>query len=146
MTSYRRNGRRTVRAGNVAIELALLLPVLVALATAVIDYGWYLSQASRVMGVTRDAARLGVTYAPDDLPAPDVVAVQHARTALEEAGIVCDASCDVEASVGIAGGVPSLTVSVAAPFEPLTGLVPVPVDMRAELTMALELRDPVPSS
>ncbi len=130
------------RRGSVAIEFALVLPLILALATAVIDYGWYFSRASRVVVATRDAARLGVTYAGDVAPTPDAVAEQRARAALQDAGIACGGDCVVTATLGTVAGMPSLTVSVSAPFVPFTGLVPVPSDMNVELTMALELRDP----
>lgn len=130
------------RRGALAIEFALVLPLLLALATAVIDYGWYLSRASRVVVATRDGARLGVTYSTDESPAPHVVAQQHARDALVEAGIPCADGCEVTATLGAVDGVPSLTLNVSAPFTPLTGLVPTPTEMRVELTMALEIRDP----
>ncbi len=129
------------RRGNVAIEFALVLPLLVALGVGIIDYGWYLSRASRVVVAVRDAARLGITYAEDDGSTPDVVAVQRAREALQEAGIACGDDCEVVAVLGAVGGVPSLTVSVSAPFVPIAGLVPTPADMSVELTMALELRE-----
>ncbi len=129
------------RRGNVAIEFALVVPLILALTTAIIDYGWYLSRASRVVVATRDAARLGVTYASDPSSTPDVVAEQRARAALQGAGIDCGADCTIVATIGAVDGVPSLSVVVAAPFTPLTGLVPVPDHMKVGLTMALELRD-----
>ncbi len=111
-------------------------------ATGIIDYGWYLNRASQVVVVTRDATRHGVTYADDVGSTPVAVAEQRVRDALEDAGLPCGADCAVSASLGAVGDVPSMSVSVSAPYSPITGLIPMPAAIKVRLTMALELRDP----
>ncbi len=144
MTSNRTvtiHSQKPKQRGSVAIELALVVPLLLVLAAAVIDYGWFISRESRVVLAVRDAARLGATYGGDAVDPPDIVAQQRAIAALGEAGIACGAGCTVTAVLGNIWDMPSLTVSVTTPYRPLTGLLPTPPELSAELTIALEIRN-----
>jgi hypothetical protein len=129
---------RGPRRGAAALEFAMMLPVVLLIISAVLDYSWYLNQATAVVNATREGARMGATV---DIPlGADAEAISHTTRALESYGIPCESSgvCTVRAAYGRVASMNALTVSVEAPFQPLFGLVPTPEVLRGELTMALE--------
>ena len=131
--------RRSARRGASAIEFALTLPLVLAVVSAVLDYGWYLTQAANVLAAVREGARYGVTVDQDD--GPETAAVNQTEAALAALGVQCGGAagdCTVDASVGQTGTLDSLTVSVEVGYIPLMGLVPTPEHLRGALTMALE--------
>ncbi len=128
---------RAARRGASAVEFALTLPILLALASAVVDYGWYLSQSINVLNSTREGLRVGAMVPYDD--GPDAEAETWTTSLLKSYGIDCEAlSCNISAAVGTVDGYDAMTLTVDIPYTAPVGVVPVPVSLQAELTMALE--------
>jgi len=129
---------RRVRRGNAAVEFALTLPLLLAIVSAILDYGWYLTQSGNVMQAVREGARLGATIDQED--GPDSEAIDHATASLRALGVPCDTAtaCNVEATILTVGGLDAITVTAEISYEPLMGIVPTPALLQGSMTMALE--------
>ena len=127
---------RGARRGNAAVEFALTLPLLLAIVSAILDYGWYLTQSGNVMHAVREGVRMGATIPQDD--GPEAEAVDQTESALRGLGIACDGGgCQVEAQLGTVGGLDSITVDAEIAFSPLLGIVPTPGTLQGSMTMAL---------
>ncbi len=124
------------RRGNAAVEFALTLPLLLAVVSAILDYGWYLTQSGSVMHAVREGARMGATIDQDD--GPEGEATDQTEAALRGLGITCEDGCSVEATLGEVAGLTSITVRAEVGFEPLMGIVPTPANLLGSMTMALE--------
>lgn len=128
--------------GAAAIEFALVLPVLIAIIVAIMDYGWFFTENSRVVAATREGVRLGVTYATDDSPTPDAAATTRINAVLTDYGF--DPS-DATITTEYVGTSPEqmLRVTVTLPYVPLVGMIPValPPNLNGSMTMLLELQD-----
>lgn len=129
---------RPRRSGNTVVELAFTLPVLLALLVGVADYGWYFLQRAAVLDAARDAVRIGVA-SPENQD-PVALALEHAQAILDAAGHDLG-DTDTEARVVDLDGTWALTVRTSRPYEPLAGLVPVPEQVSAAVTMMLEHQD-----
>jgi len=120
------------RRGGVAVEMALVLPVLLVLLVGTVDWGWFFVQQAGVVVIARDAAHAGVL----DSEAPAAAAAARASAALTASGVPATGQVvqvtETSASVG-----PVLTVAVQVTFEPLLGLVPCPEHLSARTTMRL---------
>jgi Flp pilus assembly protein TadG len=122
------------RRGSNAIEFAMLLPVLMAIVSAIVDYGWYYSEELAVIASAREGARAGaVTPMPDACAA----AITRARAALIDAGLDGDRAL-LRATTRGAAPDQVLTVTAEVPFVKLLGLVPTPGRLRAATTMRVE--------
>jgi len=131
-----RSNRRRARRGSRAVEFALILPVLLAFLFGIMDYGWFFNQQIAMSSAVRDGARAGST-APQDMGADPVLAAEQAVTrALAAAGF----RGEVAVNVILVGAAPDQAIEVAAsaPYESLTGFVPVPDYVAAQLTMRME--------
>lgn len=127
---------RLPRRGASAVEFALTLPIVMLIISAVLDYGWFLAQDANVLHAVREGARVGVAVPLDD--GPDTAAINHTTQILEVMGIGCGSGCEVTATIGTTATLDVMTVRAVIPYDPLLGIVPVPVELRSELTMALE--------
>ncbi len=126
-----RRGRR----GAYAVEFALVLPVLVAFAAGMTDWGWYFAREYEVQAAAKVCARTGASTDRDDNP---VGAAQTAgQASLTEAGR--DPSLGSVAAT-LSGTTPAelITCSVTQPLVPLIGLIPTISTMRASVTMRME--------
>ena len=133
--------RRRSRRGASALELALSLPVLTLFMSTILDYGWYLSRLNYVQQAVHYGVRAGVTVSESSSSeSATTVAKEHASDVLEGMGIACngDEDCKIEASLGTAGSLQTLTVSANLTFDPLAGLIPYPEAMNVSFTMAME--------
>ena len=126
------------RRGAAAVEFALTMPVLLVIIFGVLDYSWYIKQATDVVRATREGLRVGVTVAVD--AGPDVAAEAQVATVLSGYGMACDGSldCEIEASTTTVEGLNAVSLEVRVPYVPLIGMVPTPEFMATRLTMALE--------
>lgn len=127
---------RSDRRGSAAIEFALTLPVLITLMLAVLEYGWVFFQQSSVVNAVRDGTRVAV-QAPD-YSCVEEVANAQTRAVLARFGLDCDSipDCDIITDLNpYDDTADTLTVKVSIPYEPLTGLIPVPNHIAAEVSM-----------
>ncbi len=126
------------RRGAAAVEFALMLPVVMLIASAVLDYSWYLHRSADVLTATRDGTRFGATVEQTDDPVTS--ATDRATTSLTDMGFDCAGAsgCDIDAELDEVGGRAVLRVTLRVDYTPVIGLVPTPDDMSATLVMALE--------
>jgi Flp pilus assembly protein TadG len=116
------------------VEAGLLFPVLAFLTLAVFEYGWLVLKQHELTMVTREAARLAAM--PEATTANVNTSVQ---TMMTNAGLTYQAPTYTQ-SAGPMGGQTLLTVSITAPYPPLTGFpgLPRPTNLSATVTMNLE--------
>jgi Flp pilus assembly protein TadG len=117
------------------VEFALILPILITLFAGIVEWGWTLNQQMMVVQAAREGARAGVATPRDDDPAG--AAEARAVQSLNDMGLKGSAAV---VTANITGVYPDelLQVNLALPHEPIIGLVPIPVDLKAALTMRLE--------
>ena len=134
MISLHRSAARRRRGSN-AVEFALILPILITLFAGIVEWGWTLNQQMMVVQAAREGARAGVATPRDD--DPESAAQARVVQALNDMGLNGGAAT---VTVSIVGAYPDelLQVNLALPHEPIIGLVPIPVDLKAALTMRLE--------
>ena len=138
------------RRGAQALEFALVLPVLLALLTGVIDYGFYFFQQHSVVASVRDGARLASALSCTDFAVADIELLAEERTsnALTSAG-VDHAASEVTATVGYdialsaSTGEDVVVVTVEADIGHglIIGLVPGPSSLASTLVMRMEDQD-----
>ena len=128
------------RRGASALEFALTLPVITAILAGILEYGWYLFQLSNVVHALRDGTRIGVTVPLEDAEGPGPRAEAHTRAVLDGLGVPCTdgGGCIVAATIGVAGDVSVLTVSVEVDYDPIIGLLPSPSQLAGSFTMMLQ--------
>ena len=128
------------RRGASALEFALTLPIVMAVLTGILEYGWYLFQLSNVVHALRDGTRIGVTVPLEDEEGPIPRAEMHARSVLDGLGVPCTESggCIVRATVASAGDVEALTTSIEVDYTPIVGLLPTPALLRGDFTMMMQ--------
>ena len=133
LPSLRRCARS--RRGSNAVEFALILPILITLLAGIVEWGWTLNQQMMVVQAAREGARAGVSTPRDD--DPETAAQARVVQSLNDMGLNGSAAT---VTVTIVGAYPDelLQVNLALPHEPIIGLVPIPVDLKAALTMRLE--------
>lgn len=124
--------RRRQRRGSNAVEFALTLPVYLALFFGITDYGWYFSQRMKSSMVARDASRA----------ASLVPLGEDVESAGEAQGTTSLAAAQLQGTVDcvLAGSSPEqrVTCTTLVSFVPLIGMVPVPDNLNAALTMRME--------
>ena len=133
--------------GAQALEFALVLPVLLALLTGVVDYGYYFFQQHSVVASVRDGARYASTLNCNDFSVGEIESNAEARlsSALDGAGIdhlnsEIDAamSVDIAMSTAVGEDVVVMTVSADITTDSLIGLLPGPGSMGSTLVMRME--------
>ena len=134
MISLHRSAARRRRGSN-AVEFALILPILITLFAGIVEWGWTLNQQMMVVQAAREGARAGVSTPRDD--DPETAAQARVVQSLNDMGLNGGAAT---VTVSIVGAYPDelLQVNLALPHQPIIGLVPIPVDLKAALTMRLE--------
>ncbi len=123
------------RRGASALELALVTPVIVLLATSILDWAWYFHEQTLVLEAVHDSARKGATTNQDADPEGEALALLQQRLAawnLDSDEATLDAS--------LSGSSPDteITVSASIPFRGLTGIALTPDAVEATMTMRLE--------
>ena len=132
------NGRinRRCPRGAALVEMALVLPILLLLTFAVIEYGWLTFRASQVNQAARHGARIAVR------PAATVEEIEAAVASIMQGAGLTDYTMsitpeDPDTEVG-----DLVTVVVSVDYGPisLTGssFVPVPATIIGNVTMAKE--------
>jgi Flp pilus assembly protein TadG len=85
-------GRARTQDGAVAVEFALIVPLMLMLVFGVIDFGWMLNRDMLIDNVSRDGARVA------SLGGKFSQVCTSIRTELSNSGIVVPASCNTTAS------------------------------------------------
>jgi Flp pilus assembly protein TadG len=120
------------------VEFALVLPLLILLLCAIMDFGWIFFNKLAVANAAREAARYTAVHVNDDgvFDSSDTAAAKTA--ALASSPVLPDA---LTVCVSCADG--SVTVTVTSPTQVLTGLTSAvfggsTVDLSAASTMRAE--------
>lgn len=100
--------------GVVAVEFALVLPILIVLVAGIIEFGFALYTQEVITNASREAARAGIILGDPRPSAGEIATV--ASSYMTNLGVSCGASCvSVAGSQGNSGD--DLTVSVAVPYR-----------------------------
>ena len=123
------------RRGTVLIEAALLLPIIIFLTFAMMEYGWILLKSYQLSNAARHGARIAVRA---DSTAGEVTS--EIDTLMASAGIT-GYSTSIDPGVDVERG-ESVTVEIQIPYDDnnLVGgpLVPTPANLKASVSMAKE--------
>jgi Flp pilus assembly protein TadG len=120
----RRLGQR--RRGSAAVEFALVLPVLLLLFGAIVDFSLYVSTCHVVSRAARDGARVGAAT-PDPSGAGTelrAAAIAQAQSTMTEMGHPCSGGCTVNAEWTNTDGYWWLSVEIEYDWTPPVGVVP----------------------
>ncbi len=98
----RRTHSRRFERGAAAVEFAFVLPLLVVIVCATIDWGYYFFTREIVVNASREGARVGTLQFPDGTNVRDEV-VTAASTYLRVASLD-DARANIETDVGPPSG------------------------------------------
>ena len=132
----RRINRNDKRRGAALVEMALVLPILLLLTFAVIEYGWLTFRASQVNQAARHGARIAVRPAATAEEVEDAVAAIMNGAGLTDYTLTITPP-DPDTEVG-----DPVTVVVSVDYGPisLTGaaFVPTPETIIGNVTMAKE--------
>ena len=123
------------RRGAAAVEFVLAVPIIFLIATAVLDYAWFLNRSGDVLAAVREGARHGSTIDQDSDPVGE--AMSRTESALAAYSLPCATGCDIEAQLFEVGGLTTIAVTARVPYEPFVGLLPTPETMAGTLTLAL---------
>ena len=110
----------TQRRGAAAIELALILPVLLAMIFGIIDWSYYLYERLNVGVVANRGVRLAAGNA-----APGALATATVCEALPFYALACADGAVTTVVVSHPSG-SALELTIALPFDPPVGLIPTP--------------------
>lgn len=129
------------RRAAVALEFAMVLPILVLMLGAILELSWFISQFRVMTRAARDAARVGsVTLEGPygDGSSIEAAAEAQALTMIEEAGYACNTDCDIDAvwEQDLFDGYYYVRVSIEYPYDAFTLTLPfLGPTMTAEFTM-----------
>jgi Flp pilus assembly protein TadG len=125
------------RRGVVAVEFALVLPLLLLLLLGMFDYGWYFLCELNVTNAAREGARAGTTV-------PNGDATRARTTAL---GFLAGAGLGAQptaVTVTVGANPTTVAVDVSMHFKPLVGFVPLPSDGAGAYAHAYAVMQGVP--
>lgn len=123
------------RRASEAMEFALTLPVLLALLSGLVDFGWYYSQQSRLHEAVRHGARVGAVTPRDDGP------LAAARSAVDHQLAATSVPFTPQVTTGFvtdATGDELVRVEADASYVGLWNLVRAPYRLHASATMRME--------
>lgn len=131
------------RRGASAVEFGLALPVLIYLALASVEYGWFLFVRTQAAHAAREGCRLGGTAQMSAVPSPATLASTRTLAVLDEYGFtlgdvtVTTAYSDLTGDA--AGTSDTLTVRVDVQYQPIAaGFVPTPAGMTVSMAMMVQ--------
>jgi len=125
------------RRGSAAVEFAFTAPILLFMASIVVDYGWFMNRQATLIQAVRQGTRVASRVKQMDGPATEAVTATSA--ALAQYGIPCDvAACEVSATLDVAGDMLLVVVDVQLDYQPIIGLVPIPDAQAYRFSMALD--------
>lgn len=126
------------RHGAQALEMALLLPVLLAATTGVIDYGIYFSRYMDVQSVNRAVARQILGQEMVTSGATEAACESAARDAIDQAGLLRPADPDCAVVRDTTSGQNFIEISVQVGNPPAFGFVPMPAQIAMVTTHRME--------
>jgi Flp pilus assembly protein TadG len=126
----------TSRRGAQAIEFGLLLPVLMMIVSAIVDYGWYFNQRELFVTAVRDGARTGAVTKPTSTATYCGAAKDRVNAALTASYFTT--GTQVAASTSGVAPDRKITVTAKRDFNKLIGLAPTPARFRLTVVMRLE--------
>jgi uncharacterized membrane protein len=132
----RRGAAGRGRRGVAAIELALTLPILLALAVVSLEWGMYFHRQLQLSSAVRDAglAAGGDTWGLD----AERVAVDRVTESLRRSGFELDgATTTAETQPDPMGDGSVVVLTVSVPWQSVSRLVPMPHSMTARSAYAL---------
>ena len=131
--------RKSAQSGIVAVEMALLLPLLLLLTLGILEYGWMFLKVNQITNAARRGARVGITV---DATTTDV---QTAVANLMDSFGLGTSSYTLSITPGTVEDLlpmETLTVSVSVPYANIdllgVSLIPVPVTLSGLTSMAKE--------
>jgi Flp pilus assembly protein TadG len=145
MTSLRRFLKKS--RGSAAIEFALVMPLMLMLLAAVIDWGHYMSTRVSIARAAMDGARAGAAALNDPAtPVNEITqsAQTRTQTVLQGMGKACGSGCMITATACATGQgtsdcgappIPTVVVTVTYPYSPFFGFVPTPTNFREQFMM-----------
>ena len=123
--------------GSVAVELALLLPVLLLVLIGTMEYGWLYLKTQQIGAAARNAARVGIVEGATNAEVQASVDAVMAEADLDGSGYSTTISPDVAAAA--AGTTVTVTVSVPASALALTAFpLPRPDTLTGRSSMVKE--------
>ena len=127
------------RRGLATVEMAILLPLLLLVILAILEYGWCFLKYQCVNSATREGVRVAVREGATD--AQWQTAVTNVMAGCGKAGVVPTYTRTLTPGVGAASGT-ELTCRVTVPYAQLNitswALFPLPTNLVAVATMAKE--------
>ncbi|MEN0060619.1 MAG: TadE/TadG family type IV pilus assembly protein [Myxococcota bacterium] len=121
--------------GSQAVELALVTPLLLLLMTGGLDLAWYFSVDMALFNAVRDGAQYGSRTLQTVGPA---LAAKNNALATWRLGTHADVGMPTfEALLEGAAPMQVLRIHGRLAYEPLFGLVPIPVEHRTELVVRM---------
>jgi hypothetical protein len=132
------------RRGAEAVELALIMPVLLAMIFGALDYGWYFFQQSLATNAVMDGMRAGGMILPADAELGNGTCMEcinvAASTASDELaawGIIVSPQ-DLKPTLNGVAGVCTMTLITDIPYQKLIGFVPVPDGFSVTVALAAQ--------
>ncbi len=125
--------------GAAIVEMALVLPLLIALTFGLIEYGWLFLKAEQMSDAARQGARVAILPTGTNALATAAIANQMQLDGLGASGYTV-AFTPGDVSTPASGSTITVTVTVPYPNIELVGipLVPVPPTLTATVSMAKE--------
>lgn len=136
------NRTRTNRRGSEAVEFALVMPVLVALAFATVDYGLYFWERLQVTNALQTAVRTGAMVRPSDAEIEAkhgcAACISTTERVAQDRMIAIGAQAEAATltpDLTPVAGVCVLDLRAVVAYEPLIGMFPLPesYDVRVRL-------------
>ena len=128
------------RRGIALIELAIVLPLLLAITFGVMEYGWMFLKASQIANAARQGARVGAR--PDANTATVNAAIASAMTAAGiPAGAYSGGVTLTPANPATLASGEQFKVRISVPYANIDlglPLIPTPTNLTSEVTMARE--------
>ncbi len=131
------NCRHLKREGLAVVETAIVLPLLLLLVFAMIEYGWLFTKIQQTTNVARQAARVAMRRGSTDAEVVTAITTLMDNADLAGSGYAYEMPANI---AGMARG-ETFRIEITVPYENimLTGLpLPVPETIRASVTMAKE--------
>ena len=131
---------RRQQRGAILVEAALVLPILIFITFAVIEYGWIFVKVQQINNAARHGARIGaLAYVEANSRVVDEV-----RSLMLAAGITGYSVAFDPSDVSLMSPGDTLTITVSVPYQgadiELLGipLIPVPATLESSVSMAKE--------